>query len=387
MDDRIPPAAEGRERRAEIRFLRRVLILAAVVVTGLFLWAARGAVLLAFGATVVAVLLLAASRPFQRHLGLSRGWSLLAGGGTVLGVLLLIGTLVGGEVRSQVTDLGARLPDAARSLERRLGINLPDLGQAPAEEAGDSTSRQDAPAANGPIGVSDLSDAVQQIAAFGVVLIDDASALVLALVGGIYLAASPNFNRRGLVALVPKAQQGRLEDLLETCGRALHGWLLATLISMAAVGVLVGLGTWMIGLPAPVALGLFAAVTEFVPIIGPFVGAVPALLLALGQGGGTDGGWLGSHVVLWTALLFLVVQQVESNLIAPQMQRRMAEVPPVLLLFAVVAIGAVFGLAGVVLAAPLTVVGYVAVQKLYVRQTLGEPAKVPGESSPGPEPG
>jgi predicted PurR-regulated permease PerM len=192
-------------------------------------------------------------------------------------------------------------------------------------------------------------------------------------VGGAYLAASPGFNRRGLVALVPKGQQERIEELFEACGNALHGWLLATLISMVTVGGMVGLGAWLLGLPAPLALGLFAAVTEFVPVVGPFVGAVPALLLALGQGG---------NAVLWTGLLFLAVQQAESNLIAPLAQQRMAEIPASLLLFAVVAIGSVFGLAGVVLAAPLTVVGYVAVQKLYVRETLGEPAKVPGEETP-----
>src|SRR4051812_13372701 len=81
---------------------------------------------------------------------------------------------------------------------------------------------------------------------------------------------------------------------------------------------------------APLALGLFAGVTEFIPVIGPILGAVPAILLAL-----TQGGW----TALWTLLLFVVVQQIESNLIMPLVQRRLIEIPPALLLFALLAIG------------------------------------------------
>ncbi len=78
-------------------------------------------------------------------------------------------------------------------------------------------------------------------------------------------------------------------------------------------------------------------------------------------------------------LLYIAVQQVESNLLQPLLQRRMADVPPVLLLLSMVAVGTVLGVVGLVLAAPITVVAFVAVQKLYVRQTLGNAAEVPGE--------
>ncbi len=201
-----------------------------------------------------------------------------------------------------------------------------------------------------------------RIAAFGAVVLDALSALLLAVIGGVYLALDPTGQRRGLVALLPRSQQRRAEDFLETYGRALNGWLLATLASMAAVGTLVGLGAW--------ALGRFAALTEIVPVVGPIIGAVPALLLALGAGGST---------LLWTVLLFLAVQQVESNVLQSPLQKRVADLPPVLLLLSAVAVGTVLGVGGLVLAAPITVVAFVAVQKLYIRQTLGDPAEVPGE--------
>jgi predicted PurR-regulated permease PerM len=110
-----------------------------------------------------------------------------------------------------------------------------------------------------------------------------------------------------------------------------------------------------------------------VPLIGPILGAAPALLLALTIGGDT---------FLWVALLFVAIQQVESNVITPIVTDRVVHIPPAVMLLAVVAFGSVLGLPGVVLAAPLTVVTYVLVTKLYVRETLGEDVEVPGETGP-----
>ena len=369
-EQRPPPSATGGQE-AETAFLRRVLIVTAVAALALLVWAVRGALLLLFGAVVVAVLLLAAARPFRDRLGLRQGLALVAGGGAVLAVLALATWLVGSQVRAQVEVLGQRLPEATRSLEQRFGIELPDLSQKEGQDAAvQAASRAAGSGGGGGGGLSELGDAVGRIAAFGAVVLDALSALLLAVIGGMYLAVDPAGQRRGLIALLPQSQHRRAEDFLETCGRALNGWLLATLASMAAVGTLVGLGAWALGLPAALALGLFAALTEIVPVIGPIIGAVPALLLALGAGGST---------LLWTVLLFIAVQQVESNLLQPLLQKRMADVPPVLLLLSVVAVGTILGVGGLVLAAPITVVAFVAVQKLYVRQTLGNPTEVPGE--------
>ena len=78
-------------------------------------------------------------------------------------------------------------------------------------------------------------------------------------------------------------------------------------------------------------------------------------------------------------LLLLAIQQVGSNVITPVVQERMVSIPPALLLFAVLALGLLFGPLGLVVAVPLTVALFVAVKKLYVRQTLGEPTPVPGK--------
>jgi predicted PurR-regulated permease PerM len=113
--------------------------------------------------------------------------------------------------------------------------------------------------------------------------------------------------------------------------------------------------------------------TGFVPFIGAVIGAVPALLLAL---------TISGSALLWTGLLFIVVQQVESNMITPLMEKRLVSLPPALMVFGVIAVGMAFGLAGVLLAAPLTVVTFVLVKKLYVRQTLGHSTDIrPSETN------
>ena len=125
-------------------------------------------------------------------------------------------------------------------------------------------------------------------------------------------------------------------------------------------------------MPSPFALGLIAGLLEFVPFIGPVLGALPAVLIASTVDGAT---------VLWTVLLFAVIQQVESNIVFPLLGRRMVSLPPALALFAILAAGVVFGPLGLLFGFPLAVVAFVLVKKLYVRETLGEETPLPGEKT------
>lgn len=344
---------------AEVAFLRRVLIVTAVVVLVLLLWWVRQALLLVFAGVVVAAMLLAAAAPAERFLGLPRGWSLalvglLIGAGVALTVLL-----VGSEVTAQFGELWSRLPAAISALENRFHIDLP-AAQGGAWSEGKPLD----------LDPSLLGTLASRAATVSLTVVSAAISLVVAVVGGFFLAANPLLYRRGLEKLLPQEQQARAEEALVASGKALRLWLGAQLISMAIVGTLAGLGTWLLGLPSPLALGLFAGLVGVVPLLGAVAGAVPPLLLALVEGGNT---------FLWTGLLFIGIQQVESNMILPLVQRHMVSMPPALLLFAVVVVGMLFGLPGVLLAAPITVVAFVLVKKLYVRETLGQATQVPGE--------
>ncbi len=128
---------------------------------------------------------------------------------------------------------------------------------------------------------------------------------------------------------------------------------------MALVGTAVGLLAWALGLPSPLALGLFAALVEFVPLVGPILSAVPILLFALAQGGTT---------VVWALAGVVLIQRIEGNAIQPLLGEALADVPALLLRLGIVAFGVLLGL---VLAAPIAVVAFVAAPKPWVRETLG----------------
>ncbi|MBY0338385.1 MAG: AI-2E family transporter [Acetobacteraceae bacterium] len=332
----------------ELRFLRRVLIAVGVVLFLLALWVAREALLIGFAAVLVAILLDTAAGGLARRTGMARRWALLAVGLGIAGFLLLTLLLVGREVGRQASALWQGLPRAAEALQQRFGIRLPE-------------------------GTEALPDGLLGHLTFlGSWALAAASALVLAVVAGAYIASDPARYRAGLLKLFPKSLSAGAADALDTMGKALRRWLLAQLMSMAIVGTSVGLLAWALGLPSPLALGLFAGLVEFVPLVGPLLGAAPVLVLALSQGGAT---------VVWALAGVLLIQQLESNVVAPLAGEALVDIPALVLLLGIVAFGAVLGLGGVVLAAPITVVAYVAVQKLYVRETLGRTVEVAGEKA------
>lgn len=118
--------------------------------------------------------------------------------------------------------------------------------------------------------------------------------------------------------------------------------------------------------PLALLLGVIAFLLDFVPYIGPLVASLPALLLAFS---------VSPLTAVWVALLYLVVQQIESYLVTPVVQQRAASLPPVLTLIAVFAFGGLFGLWGLLVATPLMAVILVFVPTLYLGDVLGDTAE------------
>ena len=394
-------------------FATRVLIAVAIAAAVYLLWLMRFSFLTAFAAVLFCVLLLALSEQLRRVLPVTNGWALFITVGLLVGVIAGMASLVGTQVQSQFGELWRMLPEASQSLEQRLGIELPTGSDAAATEAtearagGDSEgldadARRSAPGApaveqildaaqggaaggstagtaggttDGAARQGDVQSAVltrlaNWLTSYGLTIVDALLGILLVVVAGVYLAVDPAKYHRGTVKLFPPRHHQLVGETMSEIGRSLRLWLVAKLIAMSIIGTLAGVGTWLLGLPSPLALGIFAGMTEFVPIIGPIIGAVPALLLAATQ---------GLDTVLWTLLLFLGIQQVESNVIAPLVEERMVTIPPALLVLGVGVFGGLFGLLGLVLSGPLLVVAYVAVKKLWVREALNESTTMPSD--------
>jgi predicted PurR-regulated permease PerM len=106
--------------------------------------------------------------------------------------------------------------------------------------------------------------------------------------------------------------------------------------------------------------------------LGPIIASIPALLVAATN---------GLDAALWTAAAYVLIHQLDSELVSPMIQRKMVYIPPAVMLLGIVAISSGFGTAALVFAAPIVVIIFVVVNKLYLRETLGEPVSLPGEKS------
>lgn len=335
-------------------FTRRVAVAvgftALVVVLLLFVWMLAQVLLLLFAGLLLAVFLNGMARRIQAHTPLTYGWALAATCMGLVAVWGVIGWLLAPAVVTQLSELTDTLPQSIERLHQELGDTRWGgflLEQLPAPEQ----------IVSGRQGIwTQVTGAVSMVV--GML----ANALVI-LVTGLFLAANPAQYRRGLVRLVPMSRRNRADEVLGSVGKALWGWLIGQFVAMTLVGLLTWIGLMLLGVPLALGLGVIAGAFEFVPYIGPWVSAVPAVLIAL----------LSSpQQALYVSLLFLGIQQLEGNLITPLVMKEAVSLPPALTIAATVVAVVLFGLAGVLLATPLLVVVKVLVQKLYIEDVLGD---------------
>jgi predicted PurR-regulated permease PerM len=337
---------------SEPKDLTRILVQIAVFVAlGLLAWSLAHLLLLVFGAIVVAAILHGAASGVERATGLQRPWSLTIAGLALLALVAATTVLLGAQIASQLGALSSQLDNTAGKLREVL------------DSTGALKQLKDSSILGGLIG---------SLPSLGGTVLTAIADVILVVIAGIYLAIDPQLYKRGTVLLFPESVRERIEAALDASGQALGQWLLAQVAAMVIIGTTAAIGLMLIGVPSALALGLIAGVTEFIPYLGPWLGAAPALLMA----------WsIGPYTLLWTALLYLAIQQVEAYVVAPLLAERLVSVPPVVGLFAVVAFGLTFGPIGVIMAFPLTVVTMVMVIKLYVQPELHEPVPAPGENA------
>ncbi len=150
-----------------------------------------------------------------------------------------------------------------------------------------------------------------------------------------------------LVRVFPKRSRKTVEEILERIDQSLGRYVRGQLFVMLLVGVATFIGMLIVGMPYALMLSLIVALTNIIPYIGPFIGAAPALFMALGV----------SHVMLFKVLLVnLVVQQLEGNIFSPWIMGKTMNLHPLLILLAVMFAGEVAGVAGLIFAVPIVAV-------------------------------
>lgn len=163
----------------------------------------------------------------------------------------------------------------------------------------------------------------------------------------------------GFVALFPASGRQRVREILKDMYATVQRWFVGQLADMAIMGVLSVIVLWIIGVPFAVLLGVLAGVLGFIPYVGFAVSLVPPVLLAL-----TD----DPIKAVWVVVAYVVLQQVEINLIYPFLMSRAVSLHPAVVVFALFVSGLVFGLVGLVLAIPLAAASQVLVRRLWVER-------------------
>lgn len=248
---------------------------------------------------------------------------------SVLGVLAFI-VIVAPRLASELEKLWVLLPSALDQIGDRLGqqnwgarfmAKVPTIEEVVGSE-------------------SVLRDAFGALS--GVVGAVGAGFLVIFI--GLFVASDPHVYLRGILYFVPSDRRARLRETITTMATGLRRWLIAKLVGMAIIGIATWVGLTVVGVPLAFALGVLAAALTFIPNIGPFVSAIPAVLLAFLRGPTT---------ALIVIALFIGIQFIESYIVSPVIQRRMLSLPPALTLGAQALLGAVAGSLGLVVATPI----------------------------------
>ena len=328
-------------------------LIIALVAAALLLWQIVDVLLLFFGAVLVAVLLRAAAGLIERYTPIEGSWAVGMACLIIGAVLVGFVTLMGAQIRTQAAVLIEDMPGLAETVENWLGME--GLGDWLRQRAGSFVAN---------------ANIAANVAGYTAWIADVAVRTLIVLASGVYLALNPLVYRRGILMLVPPPRQQKARDTLRDVGRALKLWLLGQLAAMVLVGILTTLGLWLIGLPSALALGVLAGALEFVPFVGPLASAIPALALGLTEGPST---------ALWVLGLYVLIQQIEGNVITPLVHQHTVDMPPVLTIFAIITFGVLFGPLGILLATPLAVVVFVLIKKLWVREVLDEEVELPGE--------
>ncbi|WP_426166365.1 AI-2E family transporter [Sandarakinorhabdus sp. DWP1-3-1] len=309
--------------------------------------------MLVFAAIVIAAIFDTIASWLVRKSGMKRSIALAL---SVIGIIaLFIGafTLFGTQLASEFDTIRQTVPRALRGLEGFLDrFGLGEQARQLAKVSSD-----------------DISGMLSRAGGYALAAGNGLADFVLVLVGAIFLAGDPATYRRGLLLMVPTRVEPIAALAIDDASAGLRGWMVGQAVSSLVVAALTWAGLALLGVPASGGLGLIAGLLDIIPMVGPVIAGVPAVLLAFTESPAT---------ALWTLLLFLGIQQLQGNFLQPMIQKHAVDVPPAVLLFAVFAAGLLFGFIGVLLSAPLTVVVYVLVQRIYVQAILGKPIKVAG---------
>lgn len=313
--------------------------------------AAGGVLLLLF----IAVLLAAALEPvvgwLRDRLGIGRGWTILvvylAFFVAVLGLAFIVVPAAIGQAQQIIAELPAFF-DAARAWAADLR---------PAALSSSITALIDSVAGIfAPAPPPDPDEVVE----VGTAVAEAVVALATVLTIVFFWLVEHARIQRYVLAFLPADRRGGARDAWNEIETRLGLWVRGQLILMAAIGFASGAAYAILGVPGALLLGLIAAITEAIPIIGPLLGAIPAVLVAA---------TISPELAVVVALVYVVLQFLEGSVLVPMVMRNTVGISPLLVLVSLLIGAAVGGFVGAFLAVPIAASFEIVLSRLQARET------------------
>lgn len=346
-------------------------ILVALILVAFVLWAVFHFItdlLLLFIAAILAYLLAPVVDVVQARSRLPRPLSILAVYAVIAALVAALGSLFVPAVAEQVRALQARLPTLMRQLNARSGdlahlLRLNGITLPIHEVAGNAAG------AISGAGPTVLGGVLNIASSVGTGLLDT----VLVLVMAFYLINDRDTISHVLAGIVPARYAPGALFAARSAGRIMGRYVRAQLAVATMVGLLGGAGAAVLGVQYAPLIGIFAFLAESIPVLGPIIATVPAVLIAL-----LESPWKALAVLIW----FVIVQQLEQNVIMPRLSGHAVGIHPVAAIMAVLIGFSLGSLWGALFAVPLLGYGFALAREAW---RVSVSASVPSDPS-APEP-
>ena len=288
----------------------------------------------------------------------------------VVGILVLGGLLIAPLAQRQADELSDEWPQIQadleedindlhdRSVENDWPLQIPrydDLGDSFGGNPDDLT----------------FEEQLDRVRELGLRVFHVAIIFVLAPIIAFYLLVDLPHLGRVFESLLPKDRKDEIHLVANRLNRAIGGFFRGQLVVALIVGVMVSIGLAIIGLPFWLLIGMIAGLFNMIPLIGPYIGGVPGIVIALTAGDGTS-------QAIAVAVVMVIAQQVDNHFITPNVMQRVVKLHPAAVMLALLAGGTIAGFMGLLLAVPATAVLKILVGHLWRTYVLGEPLEVIG---------
>ncbi len=193
--------------------------------------------------------------------------------------------------------------------------------------------------------------------------------ILAVLVLAFYWTLDGHKNKTALLLLVPYDQRESARELISEMQARVGAFIQGQTFLGLVIGSLSFLAYSIIGLPYTLALAIIAGIMEMVPVIGPILGAVPAIIVAY---------TVSPEKVLWVFLATIVIQQLENNFLVPRVMKRSVGVNPLVTLLALTAFGSLFGILGAIVAIPLAAIIQLLLNRFVIDTAVPDEKSIPG---------